>query len=223
MTRLVSAPGVYWRSRRAWRRFLRAVMRADPDIIVGTEAKRRHLRTLVPRTRWVVRQRWIVNPEVPAMDREARSGGFAIWRRSITESNREPRQTQILGSRYNLLTRSPVLNRYIGYADLEVGGRVRRVFWVHVPLEASGRQDEFIARLQRAVKDAEAEGLQWLVGGDFNMPPERLAELLGGRAHGVRDGITGWVVSRGIAVAHERTLPVVKGFDHRPHLIAVQN
>lgn len=216
MTRLVSAPGNFARSRRAWRRFLFAVMDAEPDIIVGTEAKRRHLRLLVPRTRWVVRQRWTAR-----LDREARRGGFAIWRRKLTTAG-EPRQRQRLGSRMSLLP-LPVLNRYIGHADLPVGGRVRRVFWVHFPLKATGRQDEFLHNLRTSVRSAEAQGLEWLVGGDFNQPPLRVAQALGGEAHGVRGGITGWVTGPGVVVKHERTLPPIKGFDHRPHLIAVEN
>lgn len=218
MTVLVSAPGSFLRSRRAWRRFLREIMATHPDIIVGTEAKRRHLRALVPRTRWVVRQRWNTR-----LDREARAGGFAIWRRSLTPRGQfEPRQAQRLGSRMSLWP-SPVLNRYIGHADLPVGGRVRRVFWVHFPLKSTGRQSQYLASLLEEIGKAQAQGLEWLVGGDYNMPPTEVAALLNGEAHGVPNGITGWITGPGVKVAHERTLPPIKGFDHRPHMITVTN
>lgn len=218
MTRLVSAPGSFLRGRRAWRRFLRTIIRnAEPDIMVGTEAKYRTIRALVPQTRWVVRQR----RNSPF---ESRRGGFAIWRRRklTPEPGIEPRQVQTLGSRLSLFP-SPVLNRYIGHADLIVGGRKRRVFWVHFPLKATRRQDEYMRNLKRAVDHASRQGLEWLVGGDFNMPPAEVAASLGGRAHGVRNGITGWVTGPGVRVHREHTMPAIKGFDHRPHWIDVQN
>lgn len=218
MTRLVSAPGNFTRSRRAWRRFLHTIIeQAQPDIIVGTEAKRRHLRSIVPQTRWVVRQRWN-----GTLDREARRGGFAIWRRSLTESNREPRQTQRLGSRMSLWP-LPVLNRYIGHADLEVGLRVRRVFWVHFPLERTGRQPEYLASLKREIARAEADGLEWLIGGDYNQSLFDVARKLGGNPRGVPGGITGWITGPGVHVSDAATMPAIRGFDHRPFWIDVEN
>lgn len=218
MTRLVSAPGNFARRRRTWRSLLRTIiLDAHPDIIVGTEAKYRDIRALVPQTRWVVRQRR--NSRF-----ESRRGLFAIWRRRklSPKPGVEPRQVQTLGSRLSLWP-SPVLNRYIGHADLQVGERIRRVFWVHFPLKATGRQDEYLRNLAHAVAVAEADGFEWLIGGDYNMAPEIVASELGGKAHGVHGGITGWVTSHGVVVDHERTMPPIKGFDHRPHWIDVNN